>query len=58
LNGIAPGTYKIFAWEQNPGGAEQDPDFIRDYDVLGTSVNVTAGLPLTNIQASLIPAKH
>ena len=58
LNGVAPGNYKLFAWEQNPAGAEQDADFIRDYDVLGTSVNVSAGMALTNIQVTLIPARH
>jgi hypothetical protein len=58
LNGLAPGTYKLFAWEQIPAGAEQDSDFMREYDLLGTSVNVTAGLTQSNIQITPIPAKH
>lgn len=58
LNGVAPGTYKLFAWEQIPTGAEQDSDFMREYDLLGTSVNVTAGLAQSNIQITPIPAKH
>jgi len=58
LSGVAPGSYKIFAWEQNLAGAEQDPEFIREFDVLGTSVTVTPGLASANIQVTLIPAKH
>jgi hypothetical protein len=58
LNGVAPGSYKIFAWEQIPNGAEQDSDFMREYDLLGTSINVTAGLAQSNILLTPIPAKH
>jgi hypothetical protein len=59
LNGVAPGSYKLFAWEQIiPTGAEQDSDFMREYDLLGTSVSVTAGLTQANIQITPIPAKH
>jgi len=58
LNGVAPGSYKLFAWEQIPTGAEQNSDFMREYDLLGTSVNVTAGLAQSNIQITAIPAKH
>ena len=58
FNGIAPGSYKLFAWEHNTASAEQDPDFIRDYDILGTPVSVSAGLPLANIQVTPIPSKH
>jgi hypothetical protein len=58
LNGVAPGTYKLFAWEQIPTGAEQDSDFMREYDLLGTSINVTAGLNQSNIQITPIPTKH
>jgi hypothetical protein len=55
---VAPGSYKIFAWEQIPNGAEQDSDFMREYDLLGTSINVTAGLAQSNILVTPIPAKH
>jgi hypothetical protein len=58
LNGVAPGSYKLFAWEQIPNGAEQDSDFMREYDLLGTSINMTAGLAQTNVQLTPIPAKH
>ena len=57
LNSVAPGRYKLFAWEEVPPGAEQDPDFIRDYDLLGTSVNVSAGIPLTGIRVTQIPKR-
>jgi hypothetical protein len=58
LNGVAPGVYKLYAWEQIPTGAEQDPDFMRDFDLLGTGVNVTAGLTQSSIQLTPIPAKR
>jgi hypothetical protein len=58
LSGVAPGNYKLFAWEHYPAGAEQDPDFMRDYDVLGTSVSVSAGIAQANIQVAVIPGKQ
>jgi hypothetical protein len=30
LSGVAPGAYKLFAWEQIPTGAEQNSDFMRE----------------------------
>jgi hypothetical protein len=40
LTGIAPGNYKLFAWERIEDGAWQDPDFIKLYENRGTSVRV------------------
>jgi hypothetical protein len=31
---------------------------MREYDLLGTSINVTAGLTQSNIQITPIPTKH
>jgi hypothetical protein len=58
LNGVAPGTYRLYSWEQNTSGAEQNADFMKEYDLLGTSISVTAGATQSNIQVRQIPAKH
>jgi hypothetical protein len=55
LYGVAPGSYKLFAWENIPQGAEQNEEFLSRYAVLGTRVNVNAGTPMTNIQVLSIP---
>ena len=36
IKGIAPGGYKLFAWEVVEEGAYQDPDFLKPFEVLGT----------------------
>jgi hypothetical protein len=43
MNGLAPGTYKLFAWESVLPGAYQNADFLRKYEERGTSVIVRAG---------------
>lgn len=43
FEGIAPGEYKVFAFEQLPDTAEQNPEFIARYETLGQSVTVNAG---------------
>ncbi|MBI2149229.1 MAG: carboxypeptidase regulatory-like domain-containing protein [Acidobacteria bacterium] len=40
LEGIAPGDYKAFAWEDVEAGAWQDPDFIRTYEDRGRPVRI------------------
>jgi len=40
LFGLAPGTYKVFAWERIEDGAWQDPDFIKLYENLGRQVRI------------------
>src|SRR5262249_28569980 len=40
LRGIAPGEYKIFAWERVEEGAWQDPQFIKLYEDRGTPLRV------------------
>jgi hypothetical protein len=44
IRGIAPGEYKLFAWEQPVWrGARQNPAFIAQYEELGVLVNVAKG---------------
>ena len=61
IRGVAPGDYKVFAWELVEFGAWQDPQFIKLYENRGTSVRVNAGgrqsvdtvlIPALNLQSS------
>ena len=42
LHDIAPGAYKLFAWEDAEPGAPADRDFRRPYESQGTVIQVTA----------------
>jgi hypothetical protein len=37
---LAPGGYKVFAWERPPEGAWFDPDFLTTYEDLGMAVDI------------------
>ena len=54
FNNVPPGLYKLFAWEEMPPGALQNPDFIRKFEDRGKPIKV---LPNGNITAdiTLIP---
>jgi hypothetical protein len=41
LRGIAPGEYKLFAWEELESGAYQDPDFLKRYEDQGETLRIT-----------------
>jgi len=43
LDGIAPGDYRVFAWDDVPGDAWQDADFIRSYEDRGKPAHITEG---------------
>jgi hypothetical protein len=43
FEGVAPGDYKIFAWDDVPGDSWQDADFLRPYEDRGKSVHVGEG---------------
>ena len=53
FEGIAPGEYKVFAFEQLQSTAEQNPSFIARYEVLGQSVTVKSGSS-TDVRARLL----
>jgi hypothetical protein len=55
IRGVAPGDYKLFAWELVEFGAWQDPQFIKLYENRGTSVRVNAG-GRHSVDTVLIPA--
>jgi hypothetical protein len=43
FTGLAPGDYKLFAWDDVPADAWQDPDFIRAFEDRGRPVHITEG---------------
>jgi len=53
LADIAPGDYRIFAWDEIPADAWQDPDFIRPYESRGKLVHVSEG-QISGVQLELI----
>ena len=55
VEGVTPGDYKAFAWEDAETGAWQDPDFIRLYEERGKPIRVSEN-GQTNIELRLIPA--
>lgn len=46
LQGIAPGDYKLFAWDDVDNGAWQDAEFLAPFEERGTKVAVTEGTTL------------
>ena len=56
LQGLAPGDYKVFAWEKVEPGAYTSSDFLQPYENLGEAVHITEGSRNT-VQLDLIPAK-
>jgi hypothetical protein len=53
FEGVAPGEYKVFAFEQLQATAEQNPSFIARYETLGQSVTVNSGSS-TEVRARLL----
>jgi hypothetical protein len=43
MQGIAPGDYRVFAWEDIADGAWQDADVLRNVEVRGKSVRIAEG---------------
>jgi large repetitive protein len=41
FEGVAPGEYRLFAWEDIPADAWADPDFIRPYETRGRAVHIS-----------------
>jgi len=47
LHGLAPGEYKLFAWEGIESNAWQDDDFLKPFEALGTELEVRDELAKT-----------
>jgi hypothetical protein len=43
FDSLAPGDYRIFAWDDVPADAWQDPDFMRTYENRGRPVSILEG---------------
>jgi hypothetical protein len=54
MEGLAPGDYRIFAWEEVERSAWQDAEFIRAYEGHGKPIHV-GGQSTQNIQVVAIP---
>ena len=54
FNNVAPGNYRIFAWEEIPTGAYQDPDYIRRFEARAKPVVVQQN-GSTETEVSVIP---
>jgi len=55
LQGIAPGDYEAFAWEEIPDGAWQETGFMRNYEGRGKRVRIASDIP-AHVEISVIPA--
>ena len=56
-DGLIPGDYKIFAWEDIENGAWADPEFMRNFDGRGTSVHIDErGRATVNVKVILYKA--
>ncbi len=54
MAGIAPGSYKLFAWADIDPTAAEDPDFLRDFEDRGETVSVDERGRAT-VQLKLLP---
>jgi hypothetical protein len=55
FRGVAPGSYRIFAWPDLPEGeAEQYPPFLTPFEARGEHVSVMSGVP-TLVRVDVIP---
>ncbi len=56
LQGIAPGDYKLFAWEDADSDSYRDPEFVKQFENAGEAVAIREG-GRENRQLKLIPAE-
>jgi hypothetical protein len=55
VDSIAPGEYKVFAWDEVEDRAWEDTDFIRLYETRGKAVTMREG-STEQVQISSIPS--
>jgi hypothetical protein len=56
IKGIAPGGYKLFAWEDMESGGYQYPEFLKTFEALGEPMAIHEG-KAESAQLKLIPAE-
>jgi hypothetical protein len=54
VEGVPPGDYRVFAWEDVELGSWQDPEFIRQFEDRGKSMQINEG-STSNIELRVIP---
>ncbi len=54
LKSVAPGDYKLYAWDEIEDGAYMDPEFMKPFESKGESISVKESSQLTE-QLTLIP---
>lgn len=54
LRGLAPGEYKLFAFENVPAGAWLAPGYLDSFEQLGRGIGITAGNTISGVSAPLI----
>jgi hypothetical protein len=57
IRGIAPGEYKVFAWEAIEQFAYFDPDIVRQYEQKGEAVSISESSKVT-VNVNVIPASQ
>jgi hypothetical protein len=57
IRAIAPGQYKLFAWESIPTGAHQNAAFVSKYEARGQSISVNAS-STSAAQLTVIPPER
>ena len=55
IKGIAPGDFKLFAWEDIDDGAYEDSEFLKRFEERGERASIR-GRSHTSYQLKLIPA--
>jgi hypothetical protein len=54
IRGVQPGLYKVFAWDEVPSGAYQNPEFLARYEDRGQPVSVSPSTT-ANTTVTIIP---
>jgi hypothetical protein len=54
LTGVPAGSYKLYAWEDLPTGADENVEFMTPYEYRGRAVTVTPGVVIPDIVLPLI----
>jgi hypothetical protein len=56
MRGVAPGAYKILAWEALEANAHFDPQILREYEEQGKAIRVAEGGKIT-ADVRMIPTR-
>jgi hypothetical protein len=54
IQGVAPGSYKVFAWVNIPRDAEKNAEFLKSYETLGRPISIGQNSRTSNVTLSVI----